>query len=260
MKAGPKLLATACLMSVLPVVVRPVLACVYVSGYEADDPFPADAQTAYEAANCGDRLSLKSLLSAQPVLLSSTAVSGETLLQRALALGDKKVFRNLLKAGADPAQRGLDNWNVIHDAARARDPYWLKTLLAAGADPNGTATALDDLPPIGKSFPIGIALMSNHDRHFALLLEAGADPNLTDGMGNTVLHLAAQINKPWHVLALLEAGADPNARNAQGQTFQRYLWITKEQLLNERTRKGRKAVVEFLQQNGIPVQLSDGAQ
>ena len=72
--------------------------------------------------------------------------------------------------------------------------------------------------------------------------------------------LAAQINQPRHVLALLQAGADPNARNAQGQTFQRYLWMTKEQLLNEQTRKGRKAVVKFLQRNGIPVQPAEGAQ
>ena len=247
-------------MSVLPVKVPPVVACVYISGYGEDDPFPSEAQKAYDAARRGDRLSLQRLLSAQPGLLSYTAESGETLLQRALALGDKKAFRNLLRAGANPEQAGLENWSVIHDAARARDPYWLKTLLSAGIDPNGPSAPLYDLPPIGKSLPIGIALMSNNGPHFALLLEAGADVNLADAMGNTVLHLAAQINQPRHVLALLQAGADPNARNAQGQTFQRYLWMTKEQLLNEQTRKGRKAVVKFLQRNGIPVQPAEGAQ
>ena len=49
------------------------------------------------------------------------------------------------------------------------------------------------------------------------LIAAGADPNTTDGMGKTPLHVAASLT-PEVVEVLLAAGADPNARNNDGQT------------------------------------------
>ncbi|MBL0021700.1 MAG: hypothetical protein IPP23_05000 [Sphingomonadales bacterium] len=86
------------------------------------------------------------------------------------------------------------------------------------------------------------------------MLDAGAQPNLTDGVGNSALHVAALINEPWHVLAILKAGADPELRNAQGQTFQRYLFMTPDKLLNKKTREGMVAVVEWLTTHGFKVE------
>lgn len=46
----------------------------------------------------------------------------------------------------------------------------------------------------------------------------------------------------------------PPARNRQGKTFQTYLFMTPERLLNAETRQARHAVRERLEQKGVPVE------
>ena len=91
-------------------------------------------------------------------------------------------------------------------------------------------------------------------KDWLMLLAAGVNLGRADRTGNTPLHVAAQINDPGRVLALLKAGAPANARNKQGQTFQRYLFMTREGLLSAEARTARRAVVTWLRQNGIPVE------
>ncbi|XP_013100477.1 protein fem-1 homolog CG6966 isoform X2 [Stomoxys calcitrans] len=54
------------------------------------------------------------------------------------------------------------------------------------------------------------------------LLEVGADPNATDDLGNTPLHLAALVYPKWPNIAkvLLDNGAHIDARNKAGETFE----------------------------------------
>ena len=51
-----------------------------------------------------------------------------------------------------------------------------------------------------------------------LLLERGADPNMTDGWNNTPLHNAVQMWDIDSVEILLEKGADLNIRDQNGNT------------------------------------------
>ncbi|MBK9433090.1 MAG: hypothetical protein IPN50_12050 [Sphingomonadales bacterium] len=67
--------------------------------------------------------------------------------------------------------------------------------------------------------PLMTALIAEKPKHFRILLDAGAQPNLTDGVGNSALHVAALINEPWHVLAILKAGADPRIAQCPGADF-----------------------------------------
>lgn len=213
--------------------------------------FDTEERALLEAAQSGDA-ALFRFLSAGPGQLSGTAEDGTTFLQWALAHGKKRTFLVLLRSGADPAQIGFDGDTVIHDAARHSDPSWLKFLLENGAHPDARNARSGTLP-------LHQALIADRARQFEDLLKAGADPDLTDETGNTALHIAAQINKPWPVFTLLinpGKPANPFIRNAQKSTFQRYLFMTNDRLLNKKTRAGREAVLNYLLLKSIPIDPS----
>jgi uncharacterized protein len=214
--------------------------------------FDPEEQSLLKAAQSGDTAFFISL-SADPGRLNGTAEDGTTFLQWALAHGKKRAFVVLLRSGADPAQIGFDGDTVIHDAARHNDPSWLKLLLANGAHP-------DVRNARSGTLPLHQALIADQPRQFEALLKAGADPDLADETGNTALHIAAQINKPSLVLTLLiNSGkpANPFIRNAQKNTFQRYLFMTGDRLVNKQTRAGRQAVLDYLLLKDIPIDASE---
>ena len=155
--------------------------------------------------------------------------------------------RAMLDAGGDPLAPDRDGDTAVHYAAMARNPAYLELFLARGLSPD---------TPNRKSgrTPLMSAMLAESDRQFAALLAAGASVALADVTGNTPLHVAAQINEPRYVLALLEAGAPATARNAQGQTFQRYLFMTPDRLLNAETLQSRRAVIAWLLRSGIALE------
>jgi uncharacterized protein len=131
---------------------------------------------------------------------------------------------------------------VVHYAAKANDPVYLEVLLEHGADantPNGVTGATPLVP----------ALMAQREENFRRLLGAGADPNAADRMGDTPLHVAAQINAFARVLDLLEAGADPGATNKRGTTFQAYLERTPTDLLHDEARRQREAINAWVREH-----------
>lgn len=219
-----------------------------------DARFPQEAEAVLEGALAGDWRRMQALLPLCSNCLSATTPTGETLLQRAMGMRDKRAFGLLLKAGADPSQHHSPNESVVHLAARHEDPNWLRLLLKAGANPDTINLPQEDFPLISNALPLGVALISGRDRQFEMLLKSGANVKLADRTGNTALHLAAQINQPWHVLALLKTGADPLARNTQGQSFQPYLFMTKEELLTKHNRTGRNAVRAYLKSANISIE------
>jgi hypothetical protein len=207
---------------------------------------PAVARLA-DAAASGDRARVAEL--ARSVDLAARGDDGVTLLQWALFNKSADGLEALLDAGADPNQIGLDGDTVVHLAALANDDRYLTILLAKGANPN---VAHGDT----GATPLRSALMGERIEQFRALLAAGADPDRPDRMGNTPLHVAGQINEPARALDLLKAGADPMARNLQGATFQRYLFMTRVDLLNAETRRDREAVQAWLTEHGIAVETT----
>jgi hypothetical protein len=73
-------------------------------------------------------------------------------------------------------------------------------------------------------------------------------------MGNTILHVAAQLNDSARVLRLLQQGAPATARNRQGKTFQTYLLMTPERLLNPEALQARRKIIDWMAQNDVPVE------
>lgn len=133
---------------------------------------------------------------------------GETALTLAVQKGHVEVVRMLLAANAD-VDHPCCSANALYEAARARNLDIVKVLLAAKPDLNrrskisGTTALMWGISTGG----LDIA---------RLLLEAGADVNLSNNNGITALALAVQGKSPESlamVRALLAAGASVDARN-----------------------------------------------
>lgn len=134
-----------------------------------------------------------------------------TLLEWAVFNQSKRAFDALLEEGADPTLPGMDGSTVAHMAAMVNDPYYLdvllekglnpslrdratgqpllsaalmgrretqlRSLLAAGADPNG-------IDNTGNT-PLHVAGQINDPTHALALLKSGSDPTAINGQGAT---------------------------------------------------------------------------
>jgi ankyrin repeat protein len=220
-------------------------------GVDARDVFPDSSSAALaEAVADGDSALVRELIQAGADR-DARGDKGVHMIQWALLNKSEAGLAALLAAGADPARADHAGATVMHYAAMANDPAYLDILLAHGADPN-TRNAVTGATPLMS------ALMGTRDVQFRKLLSAGADPNLSDRMGHTSLHVAAQINAGEAVLDLLEAGADPAARDQKGLTFQRYLNMTPDEVISEDFRRQREAVAGWLRERGMQVERAAG--
>ncbi|MEH6418386.1 ankyrin repeat domain-containing protein [Pseudomonas sp. CGJS7] len=211
----------------------------------------ADVRTAElaEAAADGNAARVRELVAAG-AQVDARGAKGTTPLQWALYRHSLPGMRALLAAGADPSVAAQDGMTAVHLAAMADDPGYLRLLLEHGADPNARNA-------VTQATPLASALMAERAENVGALLKAGAQPGLADRTGNTPLHQAAKINEFGHALSLLRAGADPAARNDQGVSFQRYMFMTPDKLLNARTRGERDAVIAWLREHGVAIERTE---
>jgi uncharacterized protein len=218
-----------------------------MSNADADNVF-SDAKTIAlaNAALTGDSSRVRSLVTegANP---NAQGKDDVTLLEWALLRQSKPGMIALLNAGANPSEPGLGGDTVLHIAAKANDPSYLKLLLDHGADPNAPHG-------VTQAPPIDAALMNPQTDAFDLLLAHHADPNRADRMGDTPLHVAAQVHKPQCVLALLKAGANPSLRNKGGATFQTYFNILPAGGLNPAAQAQHDAVHQWLREHQVAVE------
>jgi peptidoglycan/LPS O-acetylase OafA/YrhL len=89
------------------------------------------------------------------------------------------------------------------DAVRAR--------FTAGADADGR-------DPVFRRRMLSWAACTNHAEVVAAVLDAGADVNAQDGLGDTTLHEAVAFGRAEAVAALLARNADPLIANRSGRT------------------------------------------
>lgn len=201
------------------------------------------------AVAAGDRERLGELFAADadPNL---TGRDGVTLVQFAIMTESETGLHELLTAGADPDRAGLGGEQPVFTAVFADNENLLRILLEEGADPDARASS------VGQS-ALSRAVLAPAQTQFHLLMAAGADVNLANANGDTALHSAARSNAGALILELLEAGADPEA-TASGTTFQEYYFTYPSEVLNQRAKDERQAVISWLEENGVP--LSPGAE
>lgn len=171
---------------------------------------------------------------------------GLTMLQWAVWNDKPQALSALLDAGADPNQIGEAGDSAIHTAAFAGNPEHLVTLLAAGGDP-------DIQGEVTGSTPLDKAILNNIDDPVRILLESGADPNIVDKNRDGPMHTAARTNKGWAILLMLQHGADPEAQNSRETSWQDFYWGYNPDLLNDRARDERRAIIEWLDERGHDV-------
>lgn len=196
----------------------------------------------------GDVARIRTL--APTVDLAARGDQNVTLLEWAIWNEQPRALDALLDAGADPSLPGMDQETVVHMAAMAQDPQYLKILLQHQAP-------IDMVSARAGWTPLFRAVQSKRDAQIELLLAAGADARRVDHTGNSLLHLAAQSGgaNPA-VVRLLQAGVDPAMRNAQQKTFQAYFFTTPDRLLNAAGQQVRSDVRAWLSAHNIPVESS----
>ncbi|WP_121576576.1 ankyrin repeat domain-containing protein [Brenneria alni] len=121
---------------------------------------------------------------------------------------NKKAVKLALKLGADPNYKDGSGDSIVNRVSGVRDPDWLRIVLDAGGDPNS----------IGRLDQPAIFSAINEERwaDIKLLVERGANVNLTDGQKTNSAHYAAYLNQYDIVYWLIEHGAHVDTYSATG--------------------------------------------
>jgi ankyrin repeat protein len=207
---------------------------------------PGVAELAQAAAD-GDANRVRQLV-AQGVNPDAHGDKDVTPLAWAMLNKSTKGFAALLDAGANPEEPAVNGDPVILMAAMANDPAYLEILLAHHVDPSKRRGRS------GRTPLIAAILNGNTGAPFKMLLAAGADPNRTDRMDDSALHIAATSGRYAQVLVLLDAGANPRLVNAQHKTFQAYLHMTPTHLLTPEAKQQLAAIDVWLRTHHVPVE------
>lgn len=130
--------------------------------------------------------------------------------------GEVEAVAALLQMEADPGATDEKARPVLHLAAEGGHPEVVKTLLGAGANPEGTDGCRTALHRAAESWhPLA---ESGHPEVAELLLNAGASVDMTDILSRTPLHRAVKEGRAEVAEVLLEAGADPEITDKEGRT------------------------------------------
>ena len=125
--------------------------------------------------------------------------------------GDEALVRQLIAEGSE-LDYEFEGDTTLENAIRYRKVNIARILLEAGADPNFQG-------PNKGGTALFIAAQMRDDDTLALLLDQyKANPDLTTNSGRTALHQAAEFSNASGTAMLLKAGANPNVVDDQGRS------------------------------------------
>ena len=145
--------------------------------------------------------------------INAKDLDGNTVLSWAARCGNEYATRCLLSYGADPLPASRFGSTALHYAAAARSSECLKLILEAGVKADTRNTCLLETP-----LHVAALRHDNPEEYLEPLIARGADLNLRDHEGSSVLAFAVQANHVRSTLFLLEHGADIDAADEGGMT------------------------------------------
>ena len=126
----------------------------------------------------------------------------------------------------------------------------VQSLLDKGVNPNANSNEI--CPRVGgieiTTTPLCVAAENGFKDVVKLLLDAGAEPNIADGYGDTPLYSATKNRHTDVVKLLLDAGVEPNMPDKYGDTP-----------LKLAVHNGRKEMVEVLVERGAEPNIRDNS-
>ena len=144
--------------------------------------------------------------------VNATNHKNQTALMIACLKGTVDVLHILLKAGADPNIIDIYSNTCIHDVVTLRyGDEVLQTIINHGADVEATNKE--------NETALMLACYDGNVAAVSILLNAGAEPSITDKSGHTCLHKAVWLDCNKEIIqAIIDHGADVNATNKMDQT------------------------------------------
>lgn len=168
----------------------------------------------------------------------------------ALMVNKKAAFQRLLERGADPNRMVWNSVPLISITAKNdTDSDWLESALKHKGDPN-IVNSVAGIPN-GKETPIFNAVRSRNKKNLELLIKAGADLNHRKYNDNTPLMVCCVYATEYDTaLLLLEAGADYQIPDGLGNHVTYWIATSRVDPAHERW-KWREKVIDFLEAKGV---------
>ena len=160
----------------------------------------ADFEAFDDAATMGDRPTVEAMLATSPLLARSSDSSGFTALHGVAGQDEPELAELLIERGTDVSAGNDMGMTPLHIAQYASI---VAVLVRRGADVNARAH--------NGWTPLHVQAQEGEDTGalevMEALLEAGANPNLTDNEGNTPMIFARERNEPEKIKLLQVHGA-----------------------------------------------------
>ncbi|KAM5354381.1 hypothetical protein ACJ41O_001030 [Fusarium nematophilum] len=164
--------------------------------------------------------------------------NGQTPLHTAIQNGRWSAATRLVQAGADLEARLPEGKTALHLAIAMRNQEFTQVLVSRGANVDRK---------LREHTPLTMAISSRCTPITAVLLDSGANPNLSSRNGNTPLLAAAATGHDETVRYLLANGADPSVIQSQSGYSAMHMAAHKD----------KPHILKLLVDSGSPMDLLD---
>ena len=203
---------------------------------KASKPAPATtystANPLHEAASLGNLTQARQLLCQNPALINQPDDQGNTPLMKAVANKHAAMVSLLISKEANPHLRNAEGKTAMALAVSQNHYPTTQALIVGGAQEQQQAS-------IHQSHPLIIACTSHKEDEVRRLSASGADLQVTDKRGWTLLHHAARFGNTNIVKQLLDAGLNPNAGDMDQWTpLHAAIWLQNEEIIKLLVERG----------------------